>query len=234
MSDGMASRLGSAVGSTVVKNPIFMKSVTSSMWQSLSGSEESEAAHGNQQYYPQQPKQQQQQQQQRQQYGQQQQRQQYGQQQQQQQQQYYPQQQYHPQQQQYKQQYYPQQPWPLQQPIADNSINCTKEEYEEMNTAMRRLRWWYLSVSSFMILTALLSLTSLSVLADGFLAFYVFIFSCLICCYELHWKMFTRFILQNFGFLYNSPGRILFMIFLAMLSYSLGKLFSVINRFVNI
>jgi hypothetical protein len=34
--------------------------------------------------------------------------------------------------------------------------------------------------------------------------------------------MFTRFIVANFGFLYNTPGRLGFLAFLAMLSWSLG------------
>jgi Flp pilus assembly protein TadB len=184
VSDGMAAKMGSSIGSSVVKNPIFFQSLAKGAWESIAGNEET-ASQQQQQQAQQQHRQQQ------------------------------------------------QQPWIQQQqqqnrtqlPLEDNSINCSQEEYEAMQVAMKNLKWWYLGVASFMILTAFLSLTTLTVISSGFLAFYVLIFSCLMCCYELHWKVFTRFIVQNFGFMYNSPGRMSFTVFLGMLTWSLGALY---------
>jgi hypothetical protein len=105
--------------------------------------------------------------------------------------------------------------------VSQNAVNVSQEELEIMEGWAKKLRMMYLSISSFLVLTCLMSMFSLSA-STGFLVFYVFFFSCLICCYELGFSAPARFIVQNFGFLYNSSGRITFLIFLAVLSFSLG------------
>ena len=112
----------------------------------------------------------------------------------------------------------------MQQNHNDNSIDVDPEEFEEIKKWHRRLRATYIGISTFLIITALLSFVSLTVITSGFIAFYVLLFSCLMCCFELGSKWFgiAKFIVQNFGFLYNSYGRMSFFIFLALLSWSLG------------
>ena len=105
----------------------------------------------------------------------------------------------------------------------DNSIACNQEQLVEMKEWSKKIRFWYIGVSTLMVITSLLSFVSISVITSGFIAFYLLIFSCLICCFELGFKIFTRFIVQNFGFLYNTPGRLLFLLFVAVLSFSLGN-----------
>ena len=82
----------------------------------------------------------------------------------------------------------------------------------------------YIGISTFMVITALLSFVSLTVLTAGFLAFYVLMFSCLVCCHSASFKWFgiAKFIVQNFGFLYNPVGRLAFFMFLAVLVWDLG------------
>ena len=88
----------------------------------------------------------------------------------------------------------------------------------------KKLRLAYIGISTFMVITALLSFISLTVLTAGFLAFYVLIFSCLMCCHtaSFTWFGIAKFIVQNFGFLYNPVGRLAFSMFLSVLVWDLG------------
>ena len=88
----------------------------------------------------------------------------------------------------------------------------------------KKLRLAYIVISTFMVITALLSFISLTVLTAGFLAFYVLIFSCLMCCHtaSFTWFGIAKFIVQNFGFLYNPVGRLAFSMFLSVLVWDLG------------
>jgi hypothetical protein len=194
MGASMGSRMGSAVGSAVVKNPMFAESFAKAIFQQVAGGPEEDGSQEQHHQHHQQQLQEQKPQ---------------------------PNQQWWSKQsQQQLPTHVPPPPPPRQK---DNTINCTQEQLEEMIEWAKKLRMWYISVASFLALTALLSLGSLTVITSGFLAFYVLVFSCLICCFEIGWKMFTRFIVQNFGFLYNSAGRLSFIIFLSMLSWSLGN-----------
>lgn len=109
-------------------------------------------------------------------------------------------------------------------PMNDNSIDCDEEEFEEIKTWHRKLRLAYLAISILMVITSLLSFVSLTVLTAGFLAFYVLIFSCLMCCHtaSFQWFGIAKFIVQNFGFLYNPIGRLAFSMFLSVLVWDLG------------
>lgn len=109
-------------------------------------------------------------------------------------------------------------------PLNDNSIDCDEEEFEEIKTWHKKLRLAYIAISTFMVITALLSFISLTVLTAGFLAFYVLIFSCLMCCHtaSFSWFGIAKFIVQNFGFLYNPVGRLAFSMFLSVLVWDLG------------
>lgn len=108
--------------------------------------------------------------------------------------------------------------------LNDNSIDCDEEEFEEIKAWHKKLRLAYIGISTFMVITALLSFISLTVLTAGFLAFYVLIFSCLMCCHtaSFTWFGIAKFIVQNFGFLYNPVGRLAFSMFLSVLVWDLG------------
>lgn len=108
--------------------------------------------------------------------------------------------------------------------LNDNSIDCDEEEFEEIKTWHKKLRFAYIVISTFMVITALLSFISLTVLTAGFLAFYVLMFACLMCCHtaSFTWFGIAKFIVQNFGFLYNPVGRLAFSMFLSVLVWDLG------------
>jgi len=116
----------------------------------------------------------------------------------------------------------PQKGLPTHVHVNDNSIDVTPEEFLEIQTWVRKLKYGYIAISTFLVITALLSFVSLTVITSGFIAFYLLMFSCLICCYEIGIKFITKQIVQNFGFLYNGKGRLAFLIFVAVLSFSLG------------
>ena len=108
-----------------------------------------------------------------------------------------------------------------QHPLGANEVDCSVEELEVLESWAKKLRMVYLGIASFLIATCLLSFISISV-SSIFIALYVLMFSCLICCYECAFSRAVVFIVQNFGFLYNSPGRFSFLIFVAVMAFSLG------------
>lgn len=67
----------------------------------------------------------------------------------------------------------------------DNSIDVDEQEFEQIKLWHRRIRLYYIGTASLMIATALLSFISITLLTAGFLAFYVMVFACLMCCFEI-------------------------------------------------
>ena len=51
---------------------------------------------------------------------------------------------------------------------------------------------------------------------------YVFFFGMMVCCFELQLKAVAQYISGNFGFFFDAKLRALFLIFVAMLCWSLG------------
>jgi hypothetical protein len=51
---------------------------------------------------------------------------------------------------------------------------------------------------------------------------YVFFFGMMVCCFELQLKAVAQYIAGNFGFFFDAKLRALFLIFVAMLCWSLG------------
>ena len=64
-------------------------------------------------------------------------------------------------------------------------------------------------------------------LAGAVICVYVFFFGLLICCFEAHLRAVARVIADNFGFMYDSKGRFLFMVFVGILCFNL-KIFGII------
>ena len=87
-----------------------------------------------------------------------------------------------------------------------------------------------LSLSIAMIAVSLLSLLTTTSATTGVLACYVVVFSCLLCCFELHLKQVTKFIAFNFGFIFNAKGRALFMMFVGTILFS----FSLFGKLVGL
>lgn len=100
-------------------------------------------------------------------------------------------------------------------------IDCEPADLEEMKKWAAKLRITNLCVSSLLMLSSFFSLGS-SDLTLVFIAIYVFFFSMLLCCYELGLQAIARVIAENFGFVYNTIPRRIFIILVAILCYELG------------
>jgi hypothetical protein len=100
----------------------------------------------------------------------------------------------------------------------------TDEEFAQMKKYHTFLRVGYIGASILMGVAAaykILNTTSVSLI---FIACYVFFFSVIICCFEAALKGISRALSQNFGFMYSLGGKLTFLIFVAILCYSLGAI----------
>lgn len=97
------------------------------------------------------------------------------------------------------------------------------EEFETIKKWANYLRYSMIAISTLMIITGYYNLNG-ATLAKGFLAFYLLMFSTLICCYEIALKRVSLIIVQNFGFMYSGQGRGLFILFVAVLCYQMSTL----------
>lgn len=104
---------------------------------------------------------------------------------------------------------------------APPELDIDPDEVERMEKFHRILRVGFMAISILMATAACLKLESTGI-ATVFIALYVFVFSILICCFELSLSPISRWIAMNFGFLYSFTGRILFLSFVAIMCYSLG------------
>jgi hypothetical protein len=108
----------------------------------------------------------------------------------------------------------------------EEDLDMTPEELTEIKKWSLYLRVGFALCASLMIIAGMLSLTSSS-LSNVFIALYIICFGSLICCFELAFVGVSKWIAQNFGFMYTKLGRVLFMLFIAFLCYGLG-LFGII------
>lgn len=63
-----------------------------------------------------------------------------------------------------------------------------------------------------------------SILSPGLVicGLYIILFSCLLCCFEVHLKRMDKYIFLNCGFMFHWAGRFLFFFFCGTLSFTLG------------
>ena len=105
-----------------------------------------------------------------------------------------------------------------------SALDVSDEEFNDIKRWATILRYSMIIISTLMLITAwynILSVTSPSI-SSSLLAFYLTIFSCLICCFEISLRRVSLLIVQNFGFMYSAFGRILFLIFVAIVSFELS------------
>lgn len=108
--------------------------------------------------------------------------------------------------------------------IDPSTLDVTEEELSEIKKWARILRYSMIILSTLMLITAwynIFSVTSPSISAT-FIALYLTVFSCLICCFEIAFRQVALFIVQNFGFMYHAPGRTIFLIFVAIVFFQLS------------
>ena len=109
-----------------------------------------------------------------------------------------------------------------------SEINCSEEELKQIKAWAAKLRIAMLLLATLTIITAIMNISVLSVATPGistiFIALYLLFFGSIICCYECGLKQCTFVIVQNFGFLYNSVGRSIFFILIAVLLFEMSTM----------
>jgi hypothetical protein len=111
-------------------------------------------------------------------------------------------------------------------PAHDPSSEFVIEEatLKSMQNWHLALRLCYMSAAIFMGVAAGLSLQSQKNLGLIFFALYVLFFCAMICCFEFNLQMVASAIAVNFGFMYTLSGRMVFLLFVGFMSFSLGTL----------
>jgi hypothetical protein len=114
----------------------------------------------------------------------------------------------------------------LEAPLNPNSRDRSVDQSDDLDISpaeLAQLQKWnlilrvsYMVMSLLMAAAACLAFKSAS-LGVAFIALYVFLFSVIICCFELALKGIAAYIAENLGFLYTKTGRLLFMLFVAVM-----------------
>lgn len=99
-------------------------------------------------------------------------------------------------------------------------LNIPPEELKQIEKWHLILRVSYMAISILMATAAVLALENAS-LGTFFIALYVFAFAVIICCFELSLKGIAVIIAENLGFLYTKTGRMIFMVFIAVMCFDL-------------
>jgi hypothetical protein len=105
----------------------------------------------------------------------------------------------------------------------EDDLQISPEELGQLEKWNLILRVSYMAMSILMAAGSFLSLDDSS-LGTVFVALYVFAFAVIICCFELALKGIAFYIAENFGFLYTKSGRLLFMVFVAVMCFDLGTI----------
>ena len=121
--------------------------------------------------------------------------------------------------------FYPNAPLKLDPAVLD----VDEAELAQIRKFARFLKIFMLIIAGLLMFTAFYNIgTSSASLSTTFLALYLFFFSILLCCYECALKMCSVKIAENFGFLYTAPGKTLFLIFVAIISFQLSTVGKVV------
>jgi hypothetical protein len=109
--------------------------------------------------------------------------------------------------------------------VDPTALDVDEKELGRIRFWARVLRIAMLVICTLMFVTGFYNfLGTSSSISTSFLAGYLLFFTCLMCCYELALKQAAIFIVQNFGFLYNSIGRSIFLSFVAIVCYQISTL----------
>ncbi len=123
-------------------------------------------------------------------------------------------------------------------------LNISEEELSKIQKWAKVLKFSMIGIATLLFIVSWYNFFGTSsTIATSFLAAYLFVFAMLLCCFELPIRSAALIIVQNFGFMYNSYGRTVFLSFVAILSYQIstfGKvmfgliiLYGLVSIFVN-
>jgi lysylphosphatidylglycerol synthetase-like protein (DUF2156 family) len=96
-------------------------------------------------------------------------------------------------------------------------LHIDENELQQIKIWERRLKVAMLCLSTVLIILSWFNLYAMNILA-----FYLFFFAVLLCCFELGVKQVALFIVMNFGFLYSLSGRIIFFVFISFICFELS------------
>mmetsp|Transcript_14317 Transcript_14317/g.21438 ORF Transcript_14317/g.21438 Transcript_14317/m.21438 type:complete len:214 (+) Transcript_14317:57-698(+) len=113
-----------------------------------------------------------------------------------------------------------QDPWRKESTSEPEPVDVTPEELKQMQMWALILRVLYMCISICMAAAAFLVLEKAHI-STVFIALYVFFFAILICCFELALTSVARWMAENFGFMYSLSGRLIFIVFVAVLCFDL-------------
>jgi predicted membrane-bound dolichyl-phosphate-mannose-protein mannosyltransferase len=103
------------------------------------------------------------------------------------------------------------------------ALDVDEEELAQLKKYSRIMRLTMLGITALIMATAFSNFLSTSgTVATIVLALYLLFFSGLLCCFECGLKMFSNSIAQNFGFLYSAQGKMVFLIFVAIICFQLS------------
>lgn len=104
------------------------------------------------------------------------------------------------------------------------TLDINEDELAKIEGWAKKLRYSMILLSTLMIITAWYNVGSITSpsLSGTFIAMYLTIFSCLFCCFEIGWRQIALVIVQNFGFMYNTYGKIGFLMFVAVCFFTLS------------
>jgi len=129
-------------------------------------------------------------------------------------------------------------------PKADGGFSLRHMESSSVNSVVCFIRCTNLLNAALLMAGAIVSFIPVAGatfnLAMALSAIYVILFSCLLCCFEVHLKKFDRYVFLNFGFMFYWGGRLVFFFFVGSLSFGLGILgiiagaYTIVNVLINI
>ena len=101
-------------------------------------------------------------------------------------------------------------------------LGVSLEEFNVLKSWASYLRVAMIVISTLMIIVSISNISSGSSTEIEFLAFYTMLFGTLLCCYEIAIRRISALIVQNFGFLYNPKGRLIFLLFVGIMIYQIS------------
>jgi len=78
-------------------------------------------------------------------------------------------------------------------------------------------------LAAIMTTNAVFTIISLTTITTGVLCVYTAVFCLMMCCYECQIKQIIKLMAGNFGFMYNAKSRIIFLIFIGIISFSINE-----------
>ncbi len=101
-------------------------------------------------------------------------------------------------------------------------LQVSTEEFMHIKQWAQKMRVGMVIISILMVVIGLSNVIAGASTETSLLACYLIFFALLLCCYEMAIKRVAIQIAINFGFIYSPKGRLIFLVFLALLCFQLS------------